>query len=142
MHTASWLVRLDCGRWLCNAVRIGTCTHVISIPTNGCWWKVDQARKDLCGFWKDLRKRYKACRLVGDERRDFFAGRGRWLRNGSAFRTLVEPLDIANWWDADTREDWTLPACFISVSYALAFCEVSGKPLCVFIRTIATCGKS
>ena len=59
--------------------------------------QVDDARRTLNGFWKDTRKMYKTCRLVKDERRDFFEA-GRWLRNGSAYRVLVEPLDIANWW--------------------------------------------
>ena len=42
---------------------------------------------------------YKACKLVGDDRKDFFQA-GRWLRSGSEYRVLVEPLDIANWWVA------------------------------------------
>ena len=51
---------------------------------------------------------YKACRLVGDDRRDYF-GPGRWLRSGSEYRVLVEPLDIANWWVATC---FSILSCF------------------------------
>lgn len=66
--------------------------------------QVDPARKYLMGFWRDTTRLYKRCKLAGEDFRDFFAPKSRWLMQGSQFRVLVEPLDIANWYKAGNTE--------------------------------------
>ena len=65
--------------------------------------QVDDARRYLNGFWKEVRSLYKAGRLTADGG-DFFSPNNRWLFQGNEYRELVEPLDIANWYKAGIHE--------------------------------------
>jgi hypothetical protein len=51
-------------------------------------------------FWKETVQLYRRCKLARDGEKDFFALKSKWLLQGIEFRTLVEPLDIANWYKA------------------------------------------
>lgn len=45
----------------------------------------------LGAFWKNIQRQYKSGT-------DIFQGSKSWAGRGMAYRTLVEPLDIANWY--------------------------------------------
>jgi hypothetical protein len=65
--------------------------------------QVDNARRFLSVFWRDVQKQYLACKLVTTDGGDFFSPNERWSRVGNEYRALVEPLDIANWYKAENH---------------------------------------
>ncbi|GLJ06443.1 hypothetical protein SUGI_0039280 [Cryptomeria japonica] len=62
---------------------------------------VNKAREDLGAFWKDIIKKEEMHLLPSD-----FRGQNKWINAGTAYRRLVEPLDIAHYYQ--TRKDSNL----------------------------------
>lgn len=59
--------------------------------------QVSHSRRWLNKWWKVVGRRYDDRQLIWDGD-DFFKAGGKWLRAGTAYRLLAEPIDISNWY--------------------------------------------